>query len=291
MSCAAPLRAYKASTGRLVFFKKTEKAYHAKEYTGLEIPCGYCILCREEQARQQAIRIAHEATCHEANSFITLTYNDQHKPKYGSLDYQDLVKFWKRLRKQIGELRYYAVGEYGDKTYRPHYHACLFGHDFTKDAIICQEAPHRLWINLELTKIWGMGDVKIGALTYETARYTASYVTKKLRQKQKYVRIDEDTGELIAVEQPKAFMSKNLGKEWWTKYGHQLKDHDRVVINGTEQKPPKAYDRWLLENGEEQKLQEIKTRRQEKAKQQTREESRARAENAHARVRRKNKSV
>lgn len=291
MACAAPMRAYKAADGRLVFWKRTDREYHIEPYTGLQIPCGYCILCREEQARQTAVRITHEASCHAQNAFITLTYAQKHLPAYGSLNYEDLQKFWKRLRKQIGELRYYAVGEYGDRTYRPHYHACIFGHDFTKDAIICQEAPHRLWINLQLTKIWGLGDVKIGALTYETARYTASYVTKKLRSKQRYVRTDTTTGELIPVTQPKAFMSRNLGKEWWLKWGHQLKDRDTVIINGTEQKPPKAYDRWLLESGQEEKLAEIKTKRQEKAIPQTKEQTRARTENAHARVRRKTKSI
>lgn len=292
MACASPMRAYKAATGRLVFFKRTDKEYHQEPYTGMQIPCGTCILCREEQARQQAVRIAHEAQCHAQNSFVTLTYSQANLPPFGSLRYDDLEKFWKRLRKQIGALRYYAVGEYGDRTLRPHYHACIFGHDFTEGSIITRNEPHRLWVNLELTKIWGLGDVQIGALTYETARYTASYVTKKLRSKQKYVRLDEETGELIAVEQPQPRMSRNLGWEWWTQYGHQVADHDYVVINGKRQKPPKAYDKWLkTREGGEEKLMKIKARRQEKAKPETKEQTRARAQNAHARTERKTKSV
>ena len=285
------MRAYKASTGRLVFFKKTDKEYYQQPYTGLEIPCGTCILCREEQARQQAVRIHHEAMTWEQSSFVTLTYRDENLPEYGSLQYRDLETFWKRLRKQIGKLRYYAVGEYGDKTLRPHYHACIFGHDFTENSIISNTSPFQMWINLELSKCWGLGDVKVGALTFETARYTASYVTKKLRSKQKYVRVDEETGELIALEQPRAFMSKNLGKAWWDAYGNQLKDHDYVVINGRKQKPPKAYDRWLLEQGDIQKLEEIKTKRIAKAKPQTKEQTHARARNAHARARDKIKKL
>lgn len=290
MACAAPIRGYKAATGRLVFFKRTEKEYWQEPYTGLQIPCGTCILCREEQARQQAVRIAHEATCHTANAFLTLTYAEAHLPKHNSLDYDHLVRFWKRLRKQIGPLRYYAVGEYGDRTHRPHYHACIFGHDFTEDSIIATESPHRLWINLELNRLWGMGDVRVGALNFETARYTASYVTKKLRSKQKYVRVDQETGELIALVQPRAFMSRNIGKDWWLKWGQRVADHDTVIINGTEQKPPKAYDRWLLEK-DENRHTEIKNKRRELAKAQTKEETRARAQNAHARTQRKRKSI
>jgi len=285
------MRAYKASTGRLVFFKRTDKEYNTPNYTGLEIPCGTCILCREEQARQTAVRIHHEAMTWESNSFVTLTYNDKNLPEHGSLRYRDLETFWKRLRKQIGKLRYYAVGEYGDRTLRPHYHACIFGHDFTHDSIISNSQPHRLWVNLELTRCWGLGDVKVGALNFQTARYTASYVTKKLRSKQKYVRIDQESGELVPVEQPRAFMSKNLGKAWWESYGHQLKDHDYVVINGTKQKPPKAYDRWLLEQGDIQKIEEIKRIRAEKAQPQTKDQTHARAQSAHARARSKNKTL
>lgn len=290
MACAAPIRAYKASTGRLVFFTTKDWQYHVEPYTGLQVPCGTCILCREEQSRQAAVRITHEATCHTENAFITPTYDEANIPPYGSLRYDDLTKFLKRLRKTYGPLRYYAVGEYGDKSLRPHYHICIFGHAFIENRVIVQREPHLMWEQAALTKCWGLGRVRVGALTFETARYTASYVTKKLRSKQRYVRIDEESGELIAVEQPRAFMSDNLGKDWWIQYGHQLEDRDYVIINGQKQKPPRAYDRWLGEI-KPQAVQKIKSVREEKAKAQSPEENRARARNAHARVKRKSKSV
>jgi len=290
MPCAAPIRAYKASTGRLVFFKSTDWQYSVEPYTGLQVPCGTCICCREEQARQAAVRIAHEATCHERNSFVTLTYNDHSIPLHGSLEYKDLTNFLKRARRTFGPLRYYAVGEYGDQSLRPHYHLCIFGHDFTDNRIITRTTPHLLWTQKALTRCWGQGRVEVGALTFETARYTASYVTKKLRSKQRYVRIDETTGELVAVEQPRAFMSDNLGKNWWIEYGHQLEHNDYVIINSQKQKPPKAYDRWLNEI-KPNAMQEIKTNRQKKAKPTTKQQNRTRARNAHARVKNKTKTV
>ena len=290
MPCAAPIRARKTPSGRLAFFKTTDWQYHVEPYTGLQVPCGTCILCREEQARQAAIRIAHEASTCERSCFVTLTYSDDNLPIYGSLDYRHLTLFWKRLRKSIGGLRYYAVGEYGDESLRPHYHACIFGHDFTDNRIITRRTPHLLWTQEALTRCWGLGRVEVGALTFETARYTASYVTKKLRSKQRYVRIDETTGELVAVEQPRAFMSDNLGKDWWIQHGHQLEYNDYVIINGRKQKPPKAYDRWLGEI-KPKAIEEIKSNRQTKAKPSSKAQDRARAQNAHARVKRKTKSV
>jgi len=290
MPCAAPIRAYKSATGRLVFYKSTDWQYTVEPYTGLQVPCGTCILCREEQARQAAIRIAHEATCHERNSFVTLTYNDANLPTYGSLDYRHLTLFQKRLRKSVGAFRYYAVGEYGDKSLRPHYHMCIFGHDFAAGRIITRMSPHMLWTQEQITRCWGMGRVEVGALTFETARYTASYVTKKLRSKQRYVRIDETTGELVTVEQPRAFMSDNLGKDWWIQYGSQLEHNDYIIINGQKQKPPKAYDRWLGEI-KPRAMEKIKSKREEKAKPTSKDQNRARARSAHARVKRKSKSV
>jgi len=236
------------------------------------------------------VRIYHESQSWIENSFITLTYRDDQIPKHGSLDYSHLVRFWKRLRKEIGELRYYAVGEYGDRTLRPHYHACIFGHAFIEDRIITKESPHLLWTSPALERIWGHGQVTVGALNFQTARYTASYVTKKLRSKQRYVRIDEETGELVAVTQPRAFMSRNIGKDWWITWGHQLKNHDRVIINGKKQKPPKAYDKWLGAI-DENKLKEIKQKRKDRATKQTPAQNRARAQNAHAHAERKTKAI
>jgi len=289
MGCTAPITAYRPSNGGPLKFSPP-KYGTAEQYQGITIPCGTCIACREEQARQQAVRIVHEAQSHEESSFLTMTYTDKHLPEHGSLNYEHLQKFWKKARKQLGKLRYYAVGEYGDKTLRPHYHAIVFGRAFTKDRIIIREQPSLLWISPELEDIWGMGQVTVGALTFETARYTASYVTKKLRSKQKYVRVDEETGELIALTQPRSFMSRNLGKEWWLKHGQHTTDHDFVVINGRRQKPPRAYDRWLGEKDKE-RLEEIKASRKAKAVIKTPAQNRARARSAHARVGQKSKNV
>jgi len=45
----------------------------------------------------------------------------------------DIQKFFKRLRKCHGKkhksIKYYAVGEYGGQTLRPHYHIVIFNAD------------------------------------------------------------------------------------------------------------------------------------------------------------------
>lgn len=297
MACEKPNAVYRPANGGPVSFNRPTNGQAGTDYHKFEIPCGTCILCREEQARQWAVRITHEAQLHDENAFITLTYADQHLPPHGGLRYEDLVKFWKRARKALWtqykkRLRYYACGEYGDDSLRPHYHACVFGHAFTTDRIIIRESPTLLWTTPELIKWWGLGHVSVGALNFETARYTASYVTKKLRSKQQYVRIDDETGELIALEQPRPFMSRNIAKAWWEENYHHVTAHDKVVINGRPQKPPKAYDRWLAEKNE-LALEMIKDQRTKKIKKPkpTEEERRARAKNAHARTQQKGKKI
>lgn len=289
MPCAAPLAAWKPAAGGPLKFNKPN---NGRAYSPIEIPCGQCILCRLEHARQWAVRITHEATLHATSCFITLTYADEHLPEHNSLNYPDLQKFWKRLRHEVGPLRYYAAGEYGDNTKRPHYHACLFGHDFTADRRMLRQTPTYLWTSPLLEECWGLGQVSVGALTFETAQYTASYVTKKLNNKQKYVRIDEETGELIPVTQPRAFCSLKpaIARQWLNTYGKAVYDHDHVVINGTPQKPPKYYDKWLKDSNPT-KEEQVKEKRQLQATKLSPEQNRARATNAHARHKQKTKTV
>lgn len=289
MACEAPIEAYRPAIGGPLRFNQPKDG---RAYSKINVPCGTCILCRTEQARQWAVRITHEATLWPISSFLTLTYNDANLPTHGSLRYEDLQKFWKRLRKEFGKLRYYAVGEYGDKTLRPHYHACVFGHAFATDRIMLRSSPTPLWTSPMLEKAWGLGNVSVGALTFATARYTASYITKKLRSKQKYVRVDEETGELVDLVQPRAFMSLRpaIGAEWLAQYGDQVYAHDRVVIEGQIGKPPKYYDRWL-EKRSPIALQLIKEQREANAQPDTQEQTRARARIARAHAKAKSKSV
>ena len=124
----------------------------------IQVPCGQCIGCRLERSRQWAMRCVHEAQLHDYNSFITLTYDDQHLPQNASLRKEDFQKFMKRLRKELDyPIRFFHCGEYGENAFkgkfssqpsvkrkqmkhleqyklsalgRPHYHAIIFGHDF-----------------------------------------------------------------------------------------------------------------------------------------------------------------
>lgn len=137
------------------------------------VPCGQCLQCRINKQRCWTTRLLLEACFHEYSSFATLTYSDEHLPRtqagLPTLLYDDVQLWLKRLREQLSPrtMRYYVVGEYGDKTDRPHYHAILYG--------ICEA-------ELELVQTtWGKGICTLTAFAKQRAAYCAHYVVKKLR--------------------------------------------------------------------------------------------------------------
>ena len=98
--------------------------------------CNKCDNCLINRKNRWKLRILLESLDHPENSFITLTYQDAFLPK--ELRKNELQKFFKRLRRDNPEriFRYFAVGENGSETGRPHYHVMLFGHPSTDREII-----------------------------------------------------------------------------------------------------------------------------------------------------------
>lgn len=149
---------------------------------GLMFPCGDCPPCRGNRRRIWAHRIMLEATQHEYNSFVTLTYSDDNLPFGGNLEKVHAQRWLKRLRKSLGgvRVRYYLVGEYGDRSWRPHYHVALFGFRpclrgvSFEDGSKCCEACSRVY------NTWGMGKIECRPLEDWAAEYIAGYVTKKM---------------------------------------------------------------------------------------------------------------
>lgn len=137
--------------------------------------------CRINKQRSWMARILLESLCWHSSIFITLTYRPETVPSvHGgrhTLYPPDLQRFWKRLRKRLGarRLRYYAVGEYGEETWRPHYHAIVFG---LSDESLVKVGRHL--VHPEVHQAWGMGYTSAGSLTPERAAYCAQYVCKKL---------------------------------------------------------------------------------------------------------------
>lgn len=145
----------------------------------LEYGCGQCKPCRINRRRIWTSRLMLESTLYEQNSFVTLTYSDVCLPDNKSLVPEHLQLFFKRLRKLLDPLkiRYYAVGEYGDVSRRPHYHMILFNYRPEDHIPVAQQARGKV-CPCAICKSWGKGHVDIGEVTSASAAYTCSYVLK-----------------------------------------------------------------------------------------------------------------
>lgn len=184
MTCYHPIRSYYYTIpGRSKGIVKFHPADNLADYFDRELmlPCGKCVGCRMDRSQQWAVRCYHEASLHNSNCFLTLTYSPSHLPSDGSLDLRDFQLFMKRLRFRFGEgIRFFHCGEYGSKYGRPHYHALIFGFDFPDKVFHCEKKGYRYYISQALSELWPWGFCLISDLTFQSAAYTARYITKKI---------------------------------------------------------------------------------------------------------------
>lgn len=132
---------------------------------GTAFPCGQCRSCRINRKRQWQARLLLHAASWPYSAFVTLTYRD---PPGGGpphvLCKRHLQTFFKRLRHEGIVFSYVAVGEYGERTTRAHYHLLLFS-----------SAPFAV---STLTDIWARGSVHVGDVQPESIDYCLAYVLK-----------------------------------------------------------------------------------------------------------------
>lgn len=235
------------------------------------VPCGRCVGCRLDRSRQWAVRAMHEASLHEDNCFLTLTFDNEHLPNDGSIDRRDVQLFLKRLRKKYDyPIRMIYCGEYGEKFLRPHYHLLLFGHDFSDKVLWKQKGDFPLYISEELSSLWKFGYSVIGALTFETAAYVSRYCMKKINGSEAfehYSEVDYSNG-VLTTRQPEFFQASlkpGIAKSWFDKNKSEVYPSDEVIVNGKPCKPPRYYDR-CFEIDHPEGMEAIKLIREKEAK-------------------------
>lgn len=201
---------------------------------------------------------------HDQSCFVTLTYAPENVPEHGTLKKRHVQLFMKRLRKYSGRrMRFFACGEYGEQTGRPHYHVVLFGFDFEDKAFWTKRGAHRVWRSELLEKCWPLGHSEIGSLNAESVKYVAGYVTKKWSVvPQDYEVLDMATGEVVEKEREFALMSRRpgIGRFFYDQYKEQLARDGTVIDNGHEVRLPKYYEKQM-ESEFPQRLEELRKKR------------------------------
>lgn len=237
IDCFQPVTANAKGTRPVVFRRPTDFAY-----TSLQVPCGKCTGCYSDRSLMWALRIHHEASFHERNCFVTLTYKD---PPPEKIEKKHLQDFFKRARHKYS-FRYFACGEYGERTRRPHYHAIFFGEDFRDESFDINE---KLYSNPTLERCWSHGMVSIGSLTMASTCYVAGYVNKKIA--------DEDTFNLMS----RGGKSRGIGHDWIDAHWDDLVRTEKVVIEGREYPVPLRYIAW-----HEGRFEQLKAARRDRVK-------------------------
>lgn len=248
----------------------------------IELPCGKCIGCRLKYSRDWATRMMCELKCTENGKacFITLTYDDAHVPfsLYKDADTGDYVEsltlrkrdyqlFMKRLRKHYQDellcdedgnvvydedgkpkkvkIRFYACGEYGSKTFRPHYHAILYGVDFSEDRYPWSRSKTGFiyYRSPTLECLWPYGNSLVCDVSYDTCAYVSRYVTKKLNGKA------AEYYEYFNIQPEFSTMSlkPGIGREYYELHKHDIYENDEMFLSdangGKRVRPPRYYDK------------------------------------------------
>lgn len=266
MPCYTPLDAYHAPGG--ISFNRQE-SFGIK----IDLPCGRCIGCRLEHAKEWALRCWHEHLMYEEEGkpsmFVTLTYDQEHLPPDGGLDHRHFQKFIRAMRKKTGlKLRYFMCGEYGGQTLRPHYHAIIFGYRPPDLKLVNTRNNTRNYTSEIMSELWPHGGHEIGYVSFKNAGYVARYVLKKHTKPELF---DPSTGEISEanLKSPYTRMSlkPGIGYSWYQKYKSDLYPHDYAVLpDGRETAVPKYY-RKLLERDDPDLASELRAKRVEKARQ------------------------
>lgn len=230
----------------------------------IEVPCGKCVGCRLKYSRDWANRCMLEAQYHESNYFITITYNDDNIPtgeyidketgeikESHSLQKRDFQLFMKRLRKNYqydNKIRFFASGEYGDQTARPHYHMIAFGLKLD-DLKLYKKSKHGFdyYTSDFLDSCWKKGFVIVTNISWDTCAYVARYVMKK--QNGQNFEIYDD----FNISPEFSLMSRKPGIARQYLDDHpEIYDYDEIIYStssgGKKTKPPRYFDKIFQED-------------------------------------------
>lgn len=169
------------------------------------IPCGHCVGCSTDISKSWMNRMVLEKEVSSTSYFLTITYDEEHLPSDHMLKKNHLDKFIKDIRNYFknnydyDNIRYYACGEYGSKTARPHYHMIVYNLPLTSleyeilglgKGVKCLFKTVGMSVDNEplyqfdfLNNIWKKGFVVVGKVTSKSCGYVARYVNKKRMKK------------------------------------------------------------------------------------------------------------
>lgn len=144
--------------------------------------CGHCWQCRKQKNDDRVGRCLCEQSLSDWSAYVTLTYRDSpEREKDGAHEFlttRHVQRFVRSLRRRGHVIRYFAVGEYGEKKGRAHFHVLLFG--LGARPLWRQEANIHIpsWTHGHVWVLFDPAEVKM--------RYTVKYLLKAERYGKAY---------------------------------------------------------------------------------------------------------
>lgn len=262
----------------------TRRAGYQVITDGDRVPCGQCIGCRMDYARQWACRMMVEAKNYLPSElwFLTLTYDDEHLPpvrevidpvtgtyvpsQFHPVSKRDHQLFMKKLRKKYGDgIRFFMSGEYGDQTFRPHYHYIIYGLKLDDVVATGHNWRGETYYDSEAIRgIWNKGNITLGHLDFDSCEYVARYTLKKHKG------LDKDVYDSLGIEPEFCCMSRNpgIGREWIENNLNKAYEFDNITLPTFEGSfstiPPKYFDS-ILEKLDPDRYDQVKAIRRSTA--------------------------
>ena len=228
------------------------------------VPCGKCVPCIKNKINAWVTRLTYESHYNPGTYFVTLTYDEEHVPTAENgcktVKIKHLQDFIKLLRYHLHErlaktsysprIRYYAISEYGSKTYRPHYHCIIFS-----------SLPMEVLRGC-ICLSWRQGYFDVEPINAARIRYVL-----------KRHGIPKDYGHPRGTENPRAIMSTKpgLGYQYLTEarkeYGKQHLDDFRTILpDGSYRLIPRYYSNAIFSEEEKQIRRDILSQKYPKEK-------------------------
>lgn len=286
--------------GRIIPYLEVPNYLNNPNFELQTVPCGKCIGCRLQRSREWANRCMLELEYHKSAYFVTLTYNDEHVPTVyypdpdtgealpaHTLRKRDFQLFMKRLRFKFSDqkIRFFACGEYGPETMRPHYHVILFGLEL-HDTVPWSRSPQgfQYYLSQQMQEVWSVrnapsrygsincltadpeyfcdpiGHILVSEVSWETCAYVARYCTKKLTGEA------SEFYDVHNIEPPFSLMSTHPGiaKQWFVDHP-DCYNYEYISVStptgGRKFRPPRYFDK-LYDVVEPEHMAEIKESRQ-----------------------------
>lgn len=249
-----PYRKY--SSGLVCSLLPPKKSFVDSSLEYFKISCGKCIWCLIRRSAHWAVRCQYEILMHKHSCFLTLTYDEDHLPKDRQLSLSHIQLFLKRLRRFLqyrgyGKIRFFGCGEYGSRNYRPHYHLMIFGYDFGIDdpdrlPFTKNFKGHSYYLDKTVNDLWPYGLHVLGKANYATARYVASYIFGKLKNK-------KEKRKFLVPEYVHSSRKPGIGIPFLEEHWSDIYPLDAVVFSTDDKTvkklpPPRAFDKWLSVN-------------------------------------------